>query len=302
MLARIYGLVLVLSVVMWGCAAEEEEVSSDSAALTSTCGVDPTKASAPRALLDRPFRDDADAERRLTCLSTILDTQSSHRALFPTLYTNTTRRVREGIAAGRMNDPGYSSRLLTRFAELYRVAFVAYEDGEDVPAAWRIAFDAAKESDQARRSGKPDNVLALQHTALGVNAHVNHDLAHAVADVGLEGGSISHRKHDYDVVRSILLENVDASLDLVTRKYAAGLGQAPETLKRALGDSFTVWLVVGREKAWADALLLMRHGLTAKLTNAEVELLSKEMGEALLAGNGISPSLMAKLKRLEGSR
>jgi len=287
-----------------GCAANVEDVdTSDSSLTNSVCGLDPKDPDSPRIVLDKPFVDDKDAETRLTCLTTMLTAQHDHRGPFAMLYTRTTTKIREGLAKGRFYDRQYSEDLTTMFAELYRRAYVDYVDGkmDEVPDAWRIQFDTAKKSDEAQASGKKDNVLVLQHMVLGVNAHINRDLSHAVEIVGYQGKSADYRKKDYEVVRDILKENVDASLDTVIQKYAEGLGETPEFVRDLMGKVFYVWMVTGREKAWEDSKLLMKPWPVNALADREVNYTSRLMADAILAANGISPSLMAKLKQVEGS-
>ncbi len=288
-----------------GCAADAEDTgTSDSSLTRRVCGLDPLDQDSPRLLLDKPFSSDADAEKRMVCLTTMLTDQNDHRGPFAALYTRTTIKIREGLSAGRFHDSAYSADLTTMFAELYRRAFVDYVDGKrnQVPDAWRIEFDAAKESDEAQANGTQDDTLVLQHMVLGVNAHINRDLSHAVAIVGFQGKSDDERKKDYDVVRAILLENINASLDMVIANYAQKLGETPESLQNALGKVFTVWMVVGREKAWEDGKLLMKGWPIDTLADKEVNYTSKLMAQAILAANGISPDLMARLKKAEGSK
>ena len=287
-----------------GCVGSSEDAGVTTADLQAprVCGLDPTQPSSPRTLLQAKFTSTLDAETRLVCLTTMLDGQHDHRAPFAALYTNTTKEVRKGIAEGRFDDDVYASDLLTEFAELYRAGFVGYVDHQPIAGAWQVAFDAAKKSDDAHTPGspRPDDILSLQHVALGVNAHVNHDLAHAVATVTLEGGPLSSRKHDYNVVRSILEEIVTESFDLVIADYAPKLGMTPAALRAGLADVFLVWLLTGREKAWLDGLLLLEGGPLATLTAAQVEFTSKESARGILLGNGLAPDLFEALKKLEG--
>ncbi len=288
-----------------GCAASAEDTAtSDSSLNKGVCGLDPLDQDSPRLLLDKPFTTDKDAETRLVCLTTMLTDQNDHRGPFAALYTRTTIKIREALAAGRFNDDAYSADLTTMFAELYRRAYVDYVDGKlnKVPDAWRIEFDAAKESDEAQANGTQDDTLVLQHMVLGVNAHINRDLSHAVAIVGFQGKSAGDRKKDYDMVRTILQENIDASLDMVIQNYAQKLGETPDMLRNAMGKVFTVWMIAGREKAWEDGKLLMKSWPIDTLADKEVNYTSKLMAQAILAANGISPDLMAKLKKAEGSK
>ena len=77
---------------------------------------------------------------------------------------------------GRRGDvlrPGWVERWDVAFADLYLRAHDAFVIGESsaVPRPWRLAFTA------------PDDLPALRHVLLGINAHVNYDLPQAMLSV-----------------------------------------------------------------------------------------------------------------------
>lgn len=284
------GLCLVATA---GCSAESDEaIASDSANLNAaTCGVDPTSPASPRKLMDDPITNPDDASKRLGCLRTVLRTQHDGRAPFASLYTDITLAVSAAIRAGRFEDNGWAARYLTTFAELYRVAFVAYVDGDDdVPGSWRISFDAARD----------DRVLAVQHVSLGVNAHVDRDLAHALVMVGIgDGARRASRHRDHDLVNDILHENVDAALGSLAETYAPGLEKAPDAVMNVLSETYFRAVQAGRLKAWIDAVALSDTiPLFRPAVKAQIELSSTLIAQAILTPN-MNEELLAKLKALE---
>ena len=278
-----------------GCSAGmDDATASDSASLNAaTCGVDPSSPASPRQLMDAKITNPDEAATRLGCLRVVLRTQHDGRAPFASLYTDITIAVGDAIRAGRFEDNEWAARYLTTFAELYRVAFVAYVDGDHgaVPASWRIAFDAARD----------ERVLAVQHVSLGVNAHVDRDLSHALVLVGIgdHGASRSSRHRDHNLVNDILHENVDNALASLAMTYAPGLGEAPPAVMNLLSETYFRAVAAGRFKAWVDAVALTDTiPLFRPAVEGEIELSSKLIAQAILTPN-MDEDLLAKLHALE---
>src|SRR5918993_4113939 len=100
------------------------------------------------------------------------------RCIFLTLYGVVSSEMRDRVARNAFLDSRWVHRYAVAFANLYREALEAYDAGriDDVPKAWRLCFDAA-------RAGSG---LVLQDMLLGVNAHVNNDLALALQRVSID--------------------------------------------------------------------------------------------------------------------
>jgi hypothetical protein len=92
-----------------------------------------------------------------------------HNAVFALLYWRTTEGIRDALRAGEFSDRRYWNQVTTAFGRYYLDAFAAWRHGRrrDAPGAWRIAFDAARD----------ERVSTLGDLMLGINAHVNRDLA-----------------------------------------------------------------------------------------------------------------------------
>lgn len=112
---------------------------------------------------------------------------------FAVLYREVTRRVRDGIAAGRFEDGPRMERLDVVFANRYLEARARYWRGEPAPRSWVVAFEAAP-------TWSP---LILQHLLLGINAHINLDLGIAAATV-TPGDRIDDLKPDFYEINALL--------------------------------------------------------------------------------------------------
>jgi Family of unknown function (DUF5995) len=90
---------------------------------------------------------------------------------FAALYRQITVAVARAIDDGVFEDGERMSRLDARFANRYFAALHAWRMRGEPSRCWRTAFRAADE----------DGPVLVQHLVLGVNAHINLDLAIAAA-------------------------------------------------------------------------------------------------------------------------
>lgn len=158
---------------------------------------------------------------------------------FPALYAVVTSQIAAGIAQGRFEDGERMDRFATTFARHY---VTADDDRPAAPRCWKATWAVAGE----RR------LLIVQHLLLGINAHVNYDLAQAVVDVAGPGGDLAAVRPDFDAVNDVLAATyttVLADLDRVSRwvNLAAALGG---------GRAFNFSLRVARDQAWGAAVRL----------------------------------------------
>lgn len=110
----------------------------------------------------------------------------SHNATFADLYLDTTLSIRDAIRNGidvdgkseTFSDRRFWNRITQTFGTYYLDSYQAWTKGEDtrVPQAWRIAFDDAA-------AGKTSTVGDIY---LGINAHVNRDLAFVYYQTGAD--------------------------------------------------------------------------------------------------------------------
>jgi Family of unknown function (DUF5995) len=176
-----------------------------------------------------------------------LASSCDHDAIFALTYLRVTEEYRRTIESPTFfDDTPFVNHEDVIFARYYFAAYDAWDAGriEEVPPAWRVAFDAAR--DRA--------VSANGNLLLGINAHVQRDLPFVLYSIGLVGPDGS-RKPDHDRVNQILNRVTDDVIAEVARRFDPSIddGNAPTSL-----DDFVLFqaVVSWRETAWRHAELL----------------------------------------------
>ena len=145
-----------------------------------------------------PFVPAASIDDVIAQLDTIVDqalTDSDRLGFFAVLYRTVTLSVKQGIASGRFEDGPRMERLDAVFANRYLEAFHAHRHGGTPTRSWRVVFEAAEH----RRP------VIMQHLLLGMNAHINLDLAIAASDV-CPGAAIVGLARDFIEINNVLAE------------------------------------------------------------------------------------------------
>ena len=158
----------------------------------------------------------------------------AHDAPFALLYERTTEGIRDALRAGAFSDRPLWNQVTTGFGRYYLDAAEAWRQGHGsrVPRAWRIAFTAARDA----------RVATLGDVLLGINAHVNRDLAYVYARFGV-------RNHDDHLVVNTVLARVQGTVlpELIDRYDPTLAMQRPAD--PALSLDIPAW----RELAWRNA-------------------------------------------------
>ena len=114
---------------------------------------------------------------------------------FAVLYRTVTAAVKHGIAAGRFEDGPRMERLDVAFANRYLDAFDAHQRGGTPTDSWQVAF----------AMGSSRRAVIMQHLLLGMNAHINLDLAIAASTV-CPGAAIAGLERDFNEINAVLSE------------------------------------------------------------------------------------------------
>lgn len=130
---------------------------------------------------------------------------NSRIGLFAYIYRRTTFEIASEIALGNFEDNQRLEKFDVAFAQLYLDAYSAYKNNEEVSAAWAYAFDQVD---------KP--LTIVQHIMLGMNAHINLDLAVAAATV-MSGQEIHALENDFNKVNDILFQITNELQDRLSR-------------------------------------------------------------------------------------
>jgi len=184
-------------------------------------------------------------ERRFSPLASACD----HNAVFSLSYLRTTQVYEEARdEPGFFEDTPFVNHEDAVFARYYFDAYDAWAKGATtlaggVPGAWKVAFDAAR----SRAVSGNGNLF------LGMNAHVNRDLAFVLADIGLVAPDGTSRKADHDKVNEFLNRVIDPLLTEEAAHFDAAMDDA-SALPLMLGYTSTFQLLAAwREGAWRNA-------------------------------------------------
>ncbi len=161
---------------------------------------------------------------------------------FAAMYRGVTRRIKEGIDAGDFEDGPRMNRLDTAFANFYLRALATHKGGGAPSRPWRLAFDYAT---TCRSS-------AFQHLLVGMNAHINFDLAQAVVEDPALAADLPAVRADYDHINDILVRQLDPIQNALLPHYRSG-----PLVDRALGrldENIVGWQIAkARAHAWHHA-------------------------------------------------
>lgn len=239
------GLLAGTGVVGAGTAARAEEplfLGWTSLLASFTTGYDPSSSNecvaGKDSCIDKTIKE---MERRFTPLADACD----HNAVFALAYLRTTQtykwaRDQEGFFI----DTPFVNHEDAVFARYYFDAYDAWAAGnrEDVPKAWLTAFDAAA----------GHRVNGIGSMFLGMNAHVNRDLAFTLADIGLTFSDGTSRKLDHDKVDVFLNAVIDPMLAEAAARFDPGIDNFRDPLLLGYTSTFQM-LAAWREGAWRNA-------------------------------------------------
>ena len=163
---------------------------------------------------------------------------------FAALYRQVTVAIARAIDDGVFDDAERMSRLDAEFANRYFDALDAWRAGRQPSRSWRAAFRAAE-------GGRP---VIVQHLTLGVNAHINLDLAVASAQL-CPGDAIHGLEHDFDLVNGILTVAL-GELQVALADLSPLLGTLDVVLGRLDEEIVGFNVQKARGEAWDSAVLL----------------------------------------------
>ncbi|HWS31587.1 MAG TPA: DUF5995 family protein [Actinoplanes sp.] len=201
------------------------------------------------AALLAPPEDIAGVVARLKVIQAILDSLppspgTNRVAAFNSLYLTITEQVEAHLHSPDVTDPVFLETLDVEFARLYFTALASWgaAPGTDTPDAWEVLF----------RRAHDDGVTALEAAVLGVNAHINHDLALALIAtwqrLGYPGDGPQHP--DYLIVNQIFYAHIPP----LRRRFATAWQLQ---IDRCVGDlddwSQCILVYTTRALAWEKA-------------------------------------------------
>jgi hypothetical protein len=194
------------------------------------------------------------------------------KGVFTTTYLELTKTALRALLAdpGMLRWPKWFFREDALFANVYFRTVKAWERGEPVPEAWRIAFETAE-------SGE---VTGAQDMLLGINAHVQNDMPFVIAQLGLRDRQGNSRKPDHDLFNRVLTSGYEPVVTEVGGRYDATMSLTnPDWL--FIEDIAGLEIVrLWRETVWRNAERLVNAGSDAERERVAAEIQAYAAGWA----------------------
>jgi Family of unknown function (DUF5995) len=167
----------------------------------------------------------------------------SRQGYFAVLYRRMTLAVQQGLQQKSFADAARMERLDVIFAKRYIDAFDAWQNNQPVTKGWHAAFTACNE-----------RLTVIQHLILGVNTHINLDLAIATAEA-CPGIAITEMQADFDLINDTISSLVGEVQDKLTKVWW------PLRFIRNITNNqhdavINFSIVAARKAAWASAVAL----------------------------------------------
>jgi hypothetical protein len=213
-----------------------------------------------------------------------------HNAIFSLTYLRVTEEYRRTIDEPFFDDTSFVNYEDTLFAHYYFAAYDSWAAGrtEDVPPAWRIAFNTAAQHTDS----------AVGDLFLGINAHVQRDLPLVLYSIGLVAPDGTSRKPDHDRVDQILNRVTDDVIAEIARRFDPTIDDT--NLPTSLDDATLFQTIVAwREKAWrnAEALAAAPTPGARDLVVAQIENDAASEARTIAAGAAYPPLLGGSASR-----
>ena len=136
------------------------------------------------------------------------------------------------------------------FSSIYFQSLTTFDRDPDSERAWKIAHGIAAEKSST----------VLQDLMLGLNAHINYDLAYGTyLNLKQHGDEVNHlslprRKFDHDQVNNILVNSIPQIAETITRDYGGGILFLRNTLHGLDIILSSTGLKHYRERVWWSAI------------------------------------------------
>jgi hypothetical protein len=225
----------------------------------------------------------AEMEDRLAGLAAACE----HDAIFSLAYLRVTENVRDAARSGYFQDRKWLTQVDAVFAELYFEVRDDWHAGRraQVPRAWAIALQA--EDDRS--------MTGLGNFMLAMNAHINRDFPHVLAEVGLTAPDGTSHKVDHNAYN----QRLDSLYAPVFAEEAARFDPRFDDIDISTIEETLAGVIMRgwREMVWRNAELLAAATSPAARRAAEREIEWYAAAQALLMKGVFRSSQAGTAKR-----
>jgi hypothetical protein len=168
-------------------------------------------------------------------------------AYFNRMYWQVTQLVDKAMDAKSFVAGEFLGRLDVHFANLFFTAYAADLEGREISPAWAPLFEA-----RGRRHTEP-----IQFALAGMNAHISHDLPHAVVDtcreLAVEPMDDSPEHTDFTQTNDVLA----AAQEEIKDWFSTGIVATVDRIGGRVDDGFATFAIhLARAAAWQTSELL----------------------------------------------
>jgi len=215
----------------------------------------PLTQTGPLAGINLSPKSAREALAALTTVAERLEQKGDRRAVFCAIYARMTKLVVDRIEAGDMFlEPAWMSREVGKFCELYLNALDASFGARPAPgAAWN----------QADVFAGLDVTVPMQDALLGINAHINFDLALSIsACIGdnRDPEMIERYRHDQDAINTVLSQALPGVIDMLDERFNCKVTRALRRNRRvrALAENLAARMFKSwRSHVWGEMTELL---------------------------------------------
>lgn len=190
---------------------------------------------------------------------------------FAALYKTVTIKVHSAISEGLFEDNERMSRFVDHFSNFYFEAFTLYSIGElKESSPWYIVFS----------EGTKKKTL-VQHMLLGVNAHINFDLANTCIAIS-PGTNIVTLVNDFVTINNILSSTVE---ELKAKVFSISplLSFAARFTRKFESDVLNFSINTARSKSWETACqLAISEGKKFEEVKSSSSLMTQKIANRIL--------------------
>lgn len=204
---------------------------------------------------------------------------------FAALYKRMTVAVQEGIASHAFEDGNRMEQLDVVFAARYLHAYEAFGRKETCSDSWQGAFTGCGDR----------SLTVIQQLLLGINTHINLDLAIAAATVA-PGDQIHALEKDFNRINTVIASLFDDVQQCLTEVW-----WPMRLLKNVInkhGDAVLNFSIArARDTAWANAVLLANMTPAQQAAHIKtMDALVRKIGDGIIHP-GFWPALVLRLVR-----
>ena len=218
----------------------------------------------------------------------VTNSKNGRKAWFAAVYLHMTKAVAKGISEGYFEDAARMEKLDVNFANRYLDAMQSSADNKPASRCWQKSFDAAE----------TNSYVVLQHILLGMNAHINYDLALAAAATS-PGEDIHHLASDFRKIND-LIATLAGDIQERLSKLWWPLRMLSKLTKGKEQAVLNFSVLKAREASWASAVALA--GITHKPYDDYCETLDiavAEIGRRILTPDWMTRVILAPVRWLE---